>query len=834
TSKNQLPLMDDEAILRVWKKADQETLKLQKKEVAALSFKEDWKANNSRWKTYLMAEQLAQEVVTLEEDVARLQEKGLIIKDKNARGKGSDEEVKQACKKVAAAEAKLIAARTEAQKTQAEYDTLASNHQSVMRMNDSEERAVVLQKLKQSDQAVTDLWCALTKSYTKDEIPEPLSLESQQMQQQREVAIYELKRKRDLLHCFEEADQAALAAKQQYKKGDKKGAEALYEDVDQKEIVAWKAYTEAAKNDALESARKRISGMMTFWAERKSNAEAVRKAKELDLSFKKNQKAIGGWADENQRALARLTALAAAEEQAFILYQREEQRLTDIESLWIAIIEAKKEVLRTRAATAAAAFLAGNSMPWSQLSSEERSAYNGEINEINNVYEKSFADEITVAEEEVERVRHKVKKAWLYTDASDNQALESAQMALDNLHAKTRNRQEMRQLGGLTPEKRILKLNEMKQKQVVQKRKPLSPKIEPLQLKTEALQKELRAVRSLEIKKVKDAINDANNSLKYALAVTTKARLQEQGKNNVVELWIEACNNYHLSIEHSIQAANAYVAKKDVRGEEYEKKAKGARDDAWKCYGAAVATTKATGAQEARKESVAALWLQAAQQKRISNEAITAFTQELQKIWDVLYLQHNDLFLKASETENSEIKNRYLKAKIAQEYFSHVVGNYIKEPSEVTLIAIQNAAAIMAVSADRVYGCLPDSSAPGLSYWGLSGIYASIAELKVLDGYSLIQSIGDMIGHPVRYPNMLLTIARVDALSSLTQIANRINRINFSEFDKNENDSDGINYWKKTAELLVEMIKTLNDFAEATGQGFEEGRGSVPLTIIES
>ncbi|HLB33831.1 MAG TPA: hypothetical protein VJK54_06305, partial [Chthoniobacterales bacterium] len=470
--------LDPSLIMDTWKEADttviaaqQEQEKIQKEHAIAARRKEKWSANTARWKARIQADELAVAAQKSEEKAASLFEEELEIKAKL----GAKEKEKQdADEQTAVAKKEAASAKTAAFKAEEEWEALAMSHHNMIAAQKEGGTAVqaALDKLRKSDQAVKDLWYNLTSSYAEDEIREQGDEEAEQQRIKKELDDCKIKKIVDETSCFEGVTIARAKAKEAYLKAktpeSKEATKPLYDDVDRLELKAYQDYTERVKNDALESARKRIPGMEAVWIERMTESEKKRETKANAILFKVPCK--DAWADENQRDLMHSTAIAAADEEACKTFQNEEKRLADIEALWKAVIEAKKKALITSPKNAAQAYVEGDKSAWLALSAEERQAYNQEISDANEVYTTKAATIIELAEErvaqalrEVEKRKYSVRDAIGISNKKQLalEALERAEAGLAIVQAAEKERKKA--LGWIDQKSREAKIEQLSQ-----------------------------------------------------------------------------------------------------------------------------------------------------------------------------------------------------------------------------------------------------------------------------------------------------------------------------------------------------------------------------------
>ncbi|HLB33745.1 MAG TPA: hypothetical protein VJK54_05870, partial [Chthoniobacterales bacterium] len=465
--------LEPSLLLDFWKKADQKALqavqkqeKIEKEKRIAEELQERWQTNTVRWKARAEAEQQERKAKEAEEKATSLLTEKLAI---NAQPSATKKVKQEASDAVATAKKEAEEAKKEAKKAQEEWLLLARNHHSVTSTHHQEEKTTVnesIDKLKQADQAINNLWVEITNLYDEDERNEDQFLHEERIKKEGEQYQITLlaKRETDITNCFKDVKKSQQAAKKKYDSSttlaSREEAQRLYEEVDQLELNARQIYTQIAKNDALAAARKRVSGTTEAWVRRITRSEEERKKEATAVTFKAPCK--DSWADENQRSLARVTAIDAADKEAFNIYQKEEARLEDIATIWKAVIEAKRRAPQLRREKAAKSYAEGDPTEWETLSPEERAKYNNEIRVFNDEREEEITNNFQETKELAEKLREKADNAWrLFSKKIAEEAAQKAENEFLKLEKAEDERQIALRLVNLTPEERETMVKEV-------------------------------------------------------------------------------------------------------------------------------------------------------------------------------------------------------------------------------------------------------------------------------------------------------------------------------------------------------------------------------------
>ncbi len=159
-------------------------------------------------------------------------------------------------------------------------------------------------------------------------------------------------------------------------------------------------YEASLKKIALKAAREKISG-----------------AEEILLSYLKKQ----------EKASPLIKGVAA---KAYEVFQQEERRLADIESLWTGIIEAKRHHLLAAREKAARDYWKGDSASWEQLPLEAKEQYNDKLHQLNEHAQME-------AEERLHFARERAKQWRDYLASVQRRAWRTSRTELENVKKQT-------------------------------------------------------------------------------------------------------------------------------------------------------------------------------------------------------------------------------------------------------------------------------------------------------------------------------------------------------------------------------------------------------------
>ena len=588
-------LLDSTLVIDAWMESDTKAISTKKEKVIAERREKNWNANTARWKARIQADELAKTAYEAEEKAAELFEAELEIKVKP----GAKEKEKQnAIEKATVAKNEAALARTASLNAEKDWYRLAMNHHSLITVESQGEAAIkdALEKLRASDIAVKDLWYNLTSLYTEDQRRDSEEEYTEQKRVEKEIADYKLKRILDMASCFENVTAARIKAKSFYVKAktpeSKAAAKLLYDEVDKLELNALQNYAETVKNDALASARKRIPGIEVVWVEKKTQSEREKGRLSDSLLFK--VPCQDRWANENQRDFLRITAIAAADEEAVRSFQKEERRLSDIETLWMAVIEAKKKAAIIRPKNAAAAYEQGDKAAWLTLTPQERDAYNREISEANRNYEIKVVNMIELAEEslaqalrEVEKRKYSVKNAvgMSHSKQLAHEALEKSKAELTVLQQVNLEREEALRLGKLSAEEReeIAKLPGGAQDKAAE----IERKIEEAK---QAFKEGRGEKKSYNWERIATKLEQSRDSWHQVSA------LMAQGKLEKAFLWRKAAEESEAAANERRKVINAYIIGNEEEAEQLGK-------EVWSAYLLSDAFTWSLKSEEALEMS---------------------------------------------------------------------------------------------------------------------------------------------------------------------------------------------------------------------------------------
>ncbi|MFI0347731.1 MAG: hypothetical protein ACH346_03000, partial [Chthoniobacterales bacterium] len=404
--------------LEAWSKADEQGVtfmakrqKIEKKEKATARVEEDWAANTARWEARGIADACHEAVQEVEKEITNL------IKNKYTTSIVSFEEREVTRRKneqaKAAAATALTAARAKALEAEEVWSQFADKDRSIIITRTENEAAVTeaKKKLQEADRSVNARYHRLqqdrlnamlekNRAATKGEAPQ-----SEQSKFEEEPANYKFelrtKKEGDLARYFEEAEKAKIAARKKYTTSRVPSvrvvAEALYSKVDELEEEGLKNYEAVAERDALEAARNKTMGAEEAWEDRYLQAVKKAKAAREEAHTKNDMPSFDYWADDIQRKADRETGIAKADWRAFGAFVREAERLEDIETIWIADVEAEERLAKMKIENAAKNYFEGDTEEWESLSAAERSSYNQEVESANKEYARHHTTTLKIA-----------------------------------------------------------------------------------------------------------------------------------------------------------------------------------------------------------------------------------------------------------------------------------------------------------------------------------------------------------------------------------------------------------------------------------------------------
>lgn len=445
----------EQEAMSAWKRADRaaitaqtEKRRAEKEAFAAERVEQDWDANTARWMALAEADSLA----AAAKDAKALYAKFVENPDSGAAAK--------AASKAASDQAKRLA-----DEAKQKWSTLAHSERSIIDALAKDPAAVeaAKEKLEAADRAVNTLANRLHLNARFLSNKQEVDYESPQAKESRlrqEAAAYRFdlmtKKNEAIARYFQEADSLKLTAQEKYRSSDapniRAQAEALYATVDHLEEVAMTGYADTAERDALKAARNKTPGVEEAWDYRiKQSVKAAQDAK------KRSGVTPELWADDALRTALREKEIARADIKALKAFHREAARLDDIETTWIASMEAEARIAKITRERAAKSYADGESDEWNALPAAERAAYNEEVKAANKVrndeIEQKIEQAITRAEE-LSSKADKLQKSRIALSASKRRALEATQKAeaeLNQLKASERERQKAIRWAKFTP-----------------------------------------------------------------------------------------------------------------------------------------------------------------------------------------------------------------------------------------------------------------------------------------------------------------------------------------------------------------------------------------------
>ncbi|HLB33094.1 MAG TPA: hypothetical protein VJK54_02550, partial [Chthoniobacterales bacterium] len=477
-------------IEEAWFKSDQKALKRQlekieqeKTELLAIELRESWERNSLRWKARSEADSLTKKSEELENKAQELDKEAInLLAQKMALKKefGNQEKEESLQRKIKSTENEAKKTHNEAAEVQADA-TAAENTwinlaftsnffiESYKKGEDNGKKG--FQQLRKSDQAVNKLWDEVKRLYNNNKLtncPDLVLEEDDETNGTKEEYKTLLEaHQQDLQKLFEgDLDVKIAKANDLFRQGtvdSKDKADQLYQKIEQDEKKTLENYKATLKQEALRAAQKRITGAQEVLAER---SIISKEQQEATKAFSKSTSNNSWEENKAQRNLKRATAVAEADETALQHFQEEEERLANIETLWMAIIEAKnKEILSERAKTARM-YYEGNKKAWESLSSEAREEYNTEIIKINDEYKDAIKKNLDLATERAERARRYYNNTYFVlafkAKAQALKAAEKAEADLEVLKTKAKERTEAIELAKLPSEQRDVKMKEKK------------------------------------------------------------------------------------------------------------------------------------------------------------------------------------------------------------------------------------------------------------------------------------------------------------------------------------------------------------------------------------
>ncbi|MEI6416763.1 MAG: hypothetical protein WCO92_03485, partial [Verrucomicrobiota bacterium] len=362
--------------------------------------------------------------------------------------------------------AKETATTTRASATEAEeqWSSLAKNHRSVIAFYAQGVEAIkaALEKLKSSDQSVSNLWYEVISRHSDDEFKEEKDPTKEQAAINKEATLYKTnlltERAALITECFRKVDEELAAAKKKYERSQapekKEAAKLLYDAIDEQEIVAQKTYAKKSATAALKAAREKKPE--ETWEHRLTQSEKEKMTQEKIVAS--TPPATETWADEPQRLLARATEITESDRKACKVFGKEKKRLIDIGLLWEEIIGAKKKADHVRRENAAQAYANGDRNAWSTFTPEEREQYDHDVILADKTANEEIAAAIAQAAEAAKLARAQVR---MVPSALFIKAAQKAQAILSRLQDQESERQRAIEVGAwikLSPEERKAEL----------------------------------------------------------------------------------------------------------------------------------------------------------------------------------------------------------------------------------------------------------------------------------------------------------------------------------------------------------------------------------------